>query len=72
MEFMGLCRALDATQAEALRSQLHEGWVVTPDNDQHLRLRRGFRTRNFVSALALCNRIGDIAEAVRGDVLSAG
>lgn len=64
MEFMGLCRALDAAQAEALRSQLDEGWAVAPDDDQHLRLRRAFRTRNFTSALELCNRIGDVAEAV--------
>lgn len=64
MQFMGLCRAMDAMQAEAMRSQLDDGWAVAPDDDQHLRLRRGFRTRNFVSALELCNRIGAIAEAV--------
>lgn len=65
MEFMGMCRAMDPAQAQTMRAQLDDEWQLQEDKDQHLRLSREYRTRNFVSALELCNRIGDIAEQVR-------
>ncbi len=66
MEFMGICRAMDATQAVSMCDQLSDQWQLQEDADQHLRLERAYRTRNFTSALELCNRIGAIAEQVGG------
>ncbi|KAK9833260.1 hypothetical protein WJX81_000625 [Elliptochloris bilobata] len=40
-----------------------EGWSMTEDSEQRLRLERNYRAKNFVKALQLCERFGEVAEA---------
>ncbi|EIE23022.1 transcriptional coactivator/pterin dehydratase, partial [Coccomyxa subellipsoidea C-169] len=40
-----------------------EGWDLAESEQKHLLIRRTFRTKNFVKALELCNRFGEVAEA---------
>jgi 4a-hydroxytetrahydrobiopterin dehydratase len=52
---------LTGDQVAGLLAQL-EGWLVE-EAAGHLQLAKGFRTRDFVSAVDLVNRITPIAEA---------
>ncbi len=48
-------------EIRALMSQLHSGWTYHNAHE----LRRSFRFKNFAEALAMTNRIGEIAEQLQ-------
>eukprot|EP00803_Ostreobium_quekettii_P002466 evm.model.scf_1061.4 EVM.evm.TU.scf_1061.4 scf_1061:28224-30556(-) len=39
------------------------GWQIVEDEEKRLRIRRNFRSRNFLKGLELFRRIGEVAEA---------
>lgn len=44
--------------------QLNEAWqIVSPPNEPIPRLQRKWKTKNFKAALALCDKIAEIAES---------
>lgn len=59
---MGLSMALDRSAAEALLAK-NDQWRIFEDSEQHLRIRRKWRTKNFMKALELCQRVAVVAEA---------
>ena len=40
-----------------------DGWSLGEDEQGCLRIRREWRTKNFLKALELCDRIGEVAES---------
>lgn len=62
LHFMGLCDTLAQSEIEPLLTQV-PGWSLATGKDQHLRLRRTWKARNFMKALDLCMRLGKVSEA---------
>ncbi|KAK9903459.1 hypothetical protein WJX75_006181 [Coccomyxa subellipsoidea] len=54
---------MDRSKAESLIASEAEGWELAENEQKHLKIQRTFRTKNFVKALELCNRFGEVAEA---------
>ncbi|DBB07159.1 TPA: hypothetical protein ACH3X1_011730 [Trebouxia sp. C0004] len=64
LDYMGLCMALSKQEAQQLLSQGEvEGWELHEDEKSRLHIRKHWRTKNFVKALDLCKRLGNVAEA---------
>ncbi|KAK9810718.1 hypothetical protein WJX73_002354 [Symbiochloris irregularis] len=59
---MGLCESFSEDEAEPFLAQIESEWRIVEDDKKHLKLRRNWKTRNFMSALELCSRFGAIAE----------
>jgi len=51
---------LSTEEIASLKAQIHRAWYVADGR----RLQRDFRTADFVSALALVNRLGAVAESL--------
>ncbi|KAI8476476.1 MAG: transcriptional coactivator/pterin dehydratase [Monoraphidium minutum] len=60
---MGLRSAFDAATAERYLSHLEPAWKVIQDDAGRLRIRRRYRTKNFMKGLDLFQRIAEVAEA---------
>eukprot|EP00879_Flechtneria_rotunda_P000656 GHRR01000770.1.p1 GENE.GHRR01000770.1~~GHRR01000770.1.p1 ORF type:complete len:127 (+),score=22.82 GHRR01000770.1:182-562(+) len=60
---MGLSMIMDSETAEKYRAQLDSRWQIRKDELDRLRLKKVMRTKNFVKALELFQRIGEVAEA---------
>ncbi|GMH38074.1 hypothetical protein BSKO_05958 [Bryopsis sp. KO-2023] len=58
---MGLCMAFDKQRAEEMLQQV-DGWTLMEDENKLLRIRREFRSKNFLKALELFDRIAVVAE----------
>lgn len=50
---------LDSAEIARLTSQLRPGWEV---KEASRRLERSFKFKNFISAMAFANRVGEVAE----------
>ncbi|KAK9805580.1 hypothetical protein WJX72_006206 [[Myrmecia] bisecta] len=61
LSYMGMCLTLDRPAAQRMLSEI-PGWELFEDAEQRLHLRRQWRTKTFVKALELCERIGEVAE----------
>jgi 4a-hydroxytetrahydrobiopterin dehydratase len=60
--FMGLCESFSMDEAQEMLPKV-EGWNIHSDEAKRLRIRKSYKTKNFVKALELCNKIGEVAEA---------
>eukprot|EP00877_Chromochloris_zofingiensis_P015185 jgi/Chrzof1/9920/Cz04g20250.t1 len=59
---MGMSMAFDRKTAEEYLSKV-DNWKLFEDELRQLRIRKKWRTKNFLKGLEFCRRIGDIAEA---------
>jgi 4a-hydroxytetrahydrobiopterin dehydratase len=54
--------AFDRPAAEEWSRKLQEGWGLREDAEGRLHLFRTWKTKNFLAALEMCRRVGDVAE----------
>lgn len=62
LDQMGLSMTMDVGTAKRYLTKV-DNWQLVEDENKHLRIRKTWRSKNFIKGLQLCQRIGEVAEA---------